>query len=154
MDGLHPSSYFQVLQSLYQSFDDCTKCTNYNWYKRHFHVPQFLQFPSKVEVLIFLFTFFQFYSVVNRNSLVHIFASSLFLLLIIVRSGRLAEIKWSVCMSKSLRSLRFILQERCWVVHIPFVRTVKFKFLAQFPVDHLAHTVVSSLIHFYIYYYY
>ena len=35
---------------------------------------------------------------------------------------------------------------RCWVVHIPFVGMVKFKFLAQFPVDHLAYPVVSSLV--------
>ena len=39
-----------------------------------------------------------------------------------------------------------ILQERCWVVHIPFVGMVKFKFLAHLPVDHLGHPVVSSLI--------
>ena len=52
----------------------------------------FFQFSSKVEVFMLLFTFFQFYSVVSRDSIVHNFASSLFLL-IIIRSGRLAEIK-------------------------------------------------------------
>ena len=41
LDGLLPSHYFWVLQSLYQSFGDYTKSTNYNWYHRHFHVPQF-----------------------------------------------------------------------------------------------------------------
>ena len=41
LDSLHPSRYFQLLQSLYQSFGDCTKSTNYNWYNRHFHVLQF-----------------------------------------------------------------------------------------------------------------
>ena len=35
----------------------------------------FFQFPSKVVVLILLFTFFQFYSVVNQNSI--FFANSL-----------------------------------------------------------------------------
>ena len=45
--------------------------------------------PSKVEVLIFFFTFFQFHS-------------SFFY---IIRSGSLAEIRWSVCISKSHRSL-------------------------------------------------
>ena len=35
-------------------------------------------FSGKVEVHILLFTFFQFYSVVNRDSQVHNFASSLF----------------------------------------------------------------------------
>ena len=56
------------------------------------------QLPSKVEILILLFTFFQFYSVVSRDSKVDNFASSLFLL-IIIRSGLLAEIRWSACMS-------------------------------------------------------
>ena len=65
---------------------------------------QFFQFPTKVQVLILLFTFFQFYFVVNWDSKVHNFASSLFLL-IIIRSGLLAEIRWSICMSKSQRSL-------------------------------------------------
>ena len=65
----------------------------------------FFQFPSKVEVLILLFTFFQFYSVFSRNSKVDNFANSLYLLLIIIKSGLLAGIRWSVCMLKSHRSL-------------------------------------------------
>ena len=90
----------------------------------------FFQFPSKVEVFIFLFPFFQFYSMVSRDGKVHNSASSLFLLLlIIIRSGRLAEIKWSVYMSKSQLSLCVILQDWCWVVHIPWVRMVNFKLL-------------------------
>ena len=53
------------------------------------------QFNSNVEVLILLFTFFQFYSVVSWNNKVNNFANSfLFLfLLIIIRSGLLAEIR-------------------------------------------------------------
>ena len=47
---------------------------------------------------------FQFYSVVSRDSKVHNFADVL-ILLIIIRSGLLAEIRWSVCISKSNRSL-------------------------------------------------
>ena len=70
----------------------------------------FFQFSRKVGVLIFLYTFFQFYSVDSRDSKVDNFASSLFFffffffflfLLIIIRSGLLAEIRWSLCMSKS-----------------------------------------------------
>ena len=53
----------------------------------------FFQFPRKIEVLILLSTFFQFYSVVNWDSKVDSFANSLFLLLIIIRSGLLAEIR-------------------------------------------------------------
>ena len=79
-DSLHPSRYFQVLHSLYQYFRDCTKSTNYNWYNRLFHVLQFFffQFPSKVKILIALFAFFQFYSVIRPASKVHNPASSLF----------------------------------------------------------------------------
>ena len=51
----------------------------------------FFQFPSKVEVLILLFKFFQFYSVVSRDRNVDNFASSLFLL-IIIRSGLLPRL--------------------------------------------------------------
>ena len=65
----------------------------------------FFLFPSKVEVLIFLFIFFQFYSVFSRDSKVNNFANALFFLLIISRSGLLVEIRWSVCMSKPHRSL-------------------------------------------------
>ena len=55
--------------------------------------------------LSLLLTFFQFYSVVSLDCKVHNFASSLFFLLIIIRSDRLAMIRWSVCMLKSYRSL-------------------------------------------------
>ena len=61
----------------------------------------FFQFPSNVEVLILLFIFFQFYSVVSRDSKVDNFASSCLL----------AEIKWSVCISKSNRSLCVLLSK-------------------------------------------
>ena len=64
------------------------------------------QFPSKAEVLILLFTLFQFYSVVSRDSKVDNFANSLFFfLLIIIKSDLLTEITRSVCMSKSQKSL-------------------------------------------------
>ena len=41
-----------------------------------------------------------------------------------------------------------ILQDRFWFVQILFVRKVKLKFLAPFPVDHFTHPVVSCLILF------
>ena len=60
---------------------------------------------------------FNFLSILlNRDSRVHNFACSLFFfLLIIIRSGRLGEIRWSVCKLKSLRSLYVILPDWCWV---------------------------------------
>ena len=60
----------------------------------------FFQFSSKVQVLILLFAFFQFYSVVSRDSKVHNSGSSPFLFIINIRSGRLAEIRRSVCILK------------------------------------------------------
>ena len=55
--------------------------------------------------LSFFSHFFQSYSVVSRGSKVDYFASSLFFLLIIIKSGLLAGIRWSVCMLKFHRSL-------------------------------------------------
>ena len=72
----------------------------------------------------------------------------LLFLLIITRSSRLAENSWSVCISKSQWSLSVFLQDRFWVLHIPFVRMVKFQFLSKFPMNNLAHPVVPRLIFF------
>ena len=62
------------------------------------------QFSCKVQISIYLFTFLQFYPVVSQDGKIHNSASSLFLLTI-TRSGRLDEIRWSVCISKSQWSL-------------------------------------------------
>ena len=69
----------------------------------------------------------------------------LFLFLIIMRSGLLAGIRWSVCMLKSHRSLCESFS-RCQVVHIPFVCMIELKFPAHFPVDYVAHPVVYRLV--------
>ena len=60
------------------------------------------QFPSKIEVFLLIFKFFQFYSVVSWDSKIY---KSSFLLLIILRSGLLVKSKWSVFISKSHWSL-------------------------------------------------
>ena len=105
LNSLQSSSYFQVLKSLHQSFGDCTKSSNYT---RHLHVSKFVvfffHFLRKFEILILLFAFFQFYSVISQDSKVYNAANSLFLL-IIIRSSRLAEMRWSGCISKSQMSL-------------------------------------------------
>ena len=69
----------------------------------------FFQFPCKVEVLIFLSFFVQFPSVVIQNSKVHNSASLLLVLSIITGSGHLAEIRWSVYISKSKRTVVIII---------------------------------------------
>ena len=66
----------------------------------------FFLFSSKVEVLILLFAFFQIYYVVCGDSIVHN-SSSLSFLLIIIRSGLLAEIRWSVSKSESSLCVTF-----------------------------------------------
>ena len=56
------------------------------------------------------------------------------------------QIRWSVFISKSKKEfVCLLLLDRFWVVHLPLV---KLHFLAQFPKDHFAHVVVSSLIFF------
>ena len=62
---------------------------------------QFFQISCKVLVFISLFAFLQFYPVVCRPGKVHYSANCLFVLLIITKSGCLAEIRWSVYISKS-----------------------------------------------------
>ena len=42
---------------------------------------------------------------------------------------------------------RLILLDGFWVVHMPFVRMVKFQFLAQFPVDLVLYSFCSNLLH-------
>ena len=70
--------------------------------------------------------------------------------LTITRSGRLAEIKRFVCISKS-QIILCILQDGFLVAPI-LVRIVKFKFLALFPADHLPQFVMSSHIFFLSYF--
>ena len=111
-------------------------------------------FDSKVELFVLLFVFFHFYSVVSRYSEAHNFGDYKNAW----SSGRDLVIRLYVKIQWGFKCL--ILRYRCSVQNIPFVRIVRFEFLAKFPVDHLAHPVVSSLIpllcyyhNYYCYYY-
>ena len=79
---------------------------------------------AKVEVLIPLLTFFQFHFVVRQDSKVHNSASSLFYVdyYQILLSG------WDLVIHLYLKIIEefvhLILQDRFWVVHMPFVRRV------------------------------
>ena len=68
-------------------------------YHRHFHVPKFFQFFSKVWVIISLLVFFQFYPVGTIQQVLFFFCRLLFGL------ARLAKIKQFVCVSKFHKSL-------------------------------------------------
>ena len=63
-----------------------------------FHV--FIRFFNKVQVFILLFVFFQCYSVAGQQSLQFVRLSFFCCLFIIARSGRKADIRWSVCIIK------------------------------------------------------
>ena len=106
----------------------------------------FFKFPNKVQVFIFLFSDSFNFPRRSTGTAMSTILQILLFLLIVSRSGCLVEIRWFVCISKSQRSMSFILQDSFWVVHITFVRMVKFKFLAQFLLDHVAHPVFFSLI--------
>ena len=76
-----------------------------------FILRMFFLIPDEVQVLISLFASCYFYFEVSQDSKVHCSANSVlffylfFFLWIIIMSSRLAEVSWSVCMSKSQRSL-------------------------------------------------
>ena len=65
------------------------------------------------------------------------------LLIIIVFRPKLRDL----CVSQSPREfVLYILLDGLWFVHIPFGSMLTFLFLAQFPVDHLPHSVVPCFI--------
>ena len=84
------------------------------------------------------FDLFDFNSVVGRDGKVHYSAGSLFFSFCLLSLGLIF-----------LRGLDNLLVSHnprwFWFVHIPSYSMVKFRFLAQFPVDHLPHPVMSYL---------
>ena len=58
--GHHSSSVFQFRLSLFQAFGNSSKQANYYWY--YLHVPQLFQLLCKIQILVYLFAFFHFYS--------------------------------------------------------------------------------------------
>ena len=74
----------------------------------------FFQSPNKAKVLHFLSTLL----IGQLGQQSPQFGKFSFLLLVIVRSGRLADIKWSICASNFQMSNCLILQDRFWVVNI------------------------------------
>ena len=74
---------------------------------------------ARLKYLSFFSHSFSFISVVSRDSKVDYFASSLFLL-IIIKSGLLAEIRWSVCMPKShIMAIQHAIRTRLQRCHSP-----------------------------------
>ena len=109
------------------------------------HLGTFLSTPITIGITVIRF---KYHSVVRQDSKALYSAGSLFLLDY--------HSVWSSGCDSVIRLCFKILENFfkagfCFV-HIPFVCIVKFQFFAQFPLDHLSNTVVSSLI-FYLHYF-
>ena len=101
-DGNHPQDRYsdQDLLRLLQNFGDRSEGTNYNWYDFHPHVPQFFSSLVRSKYLSFFsisFSFTLWFAGTSKSTIWQV----LFFMLINTRSGLLAVIKWSVCISKS-----------------------------------------------------
>ena len=103
LDGLHSSSNFQVLYSLWKSFSYWTESANDNWYNCH---PYVFSIPKQGRGTYPSFHILSDLYCGQPGQQSSQFCKFSFLcVLIIIRSRLLAEIRWSVCMSKSHRSL-------------------------------------------------
>ena len=104
LHGLHSSCYFQTLLSLLQSFGDCIKAPIIIGIYVTFMFHSFFNSLARSwDLSFFLLSFnFTLWSVGKEKSAI---LQILPFALINIKSGRLAENKWSVCMLKSHRSL-------------------------------------------------
>ena len=98
----------------------------------------FFYFSGKFNVLVslfFFFLFFYFHFLVRQNCKILYSAGFFFFYLIIIRLCLLAGIMWTVSILKSLR-----------ISCVTFSSTVKYKFLAQFHMDHIYDPVEQNLV--------
>ena len=98
--------------------------------------PLFFKFPSKFQVFISLFAFLPFYSVFSQSGKVHYSTRSLFFFFFfffvdyhfVWSSGRDWMIRLYLKIPENF--VRLIFKDGFWVLHMPFVCVVKFRFLA------------------------
>ena len=116
----------------YSFFNSLTKSKNLSFFSHRFNFTLWLARTAKPTILqvlsffFFFFFFFDYYKIwSSRRGLV-------FRLNIEIPDEFVPIILW----------------DRFWVVHISFVRMVNLQLLAQFPVDHIGHPIVPSLIFF------
>ena len=88
----------------FKSTSPCTKSTNYKWYHRHSHFPQFFNSLTRSRYLNLFSRPFNFTLWSARRAKTSI-RQVTFSLLIISWSGRLTKINWSICISKCQRNL-------------------------------------------------
>ena len=112
-NSLDLSPKFQLFQSSFQTFGDCSKCVNYNWYYSHLHIPQLPQFFGRVLVLVSFCTSLIFpLSSTGMSKFTIWQVLFFFFLLIITRPALLVGVRRSVSNSKFLRILCLSLSSR------------------------------------------
>ena len=125
------------------TFGNRSKCTNYNWYYRQPHVPQFFLFFGKDKLLVsLLFLCFLLYSLQNSQYGMFFFFFCYLSVDVVFYLG--LDDPFYLKIPKKF--IHIILWDGSWLINILVVRIVEFQFLAQFLVDHFSHRVVSSLI--------
>ena len=134
---------FNFSSPLSNIFGDPFKCANSASITVAHKFHSFLSSLAKSKYFS-LFSLALIFSVICRDGKVHYSGGSLFSFLIITRSGLLAGIRY---LKIPRNFMRLILLNGFWFVQISFSCMIKFQFLAQFPVAHLSHPVVSSLLH-------
>ena len=151
LDGLDSSSNFQLSKLHFQDFGELSKCTDYNWYHRHFMFHCFICSLAKSKLFFFsLSLIFTLWSAGTGMSAIregHFFFFSFFFLVVNyhkVRSSGNVYIIW-LYLKTPKKILCSILPGGFWFMHVPFGSTVKFQFLTHFPSDHFSHPVCLNL---------
>ena len=140
MDGLYSSCYFQVNQSLYRWYGDCSKNANHNGY----HHDLFNSLAKMSYLWFFSISFnFTLWSAGTAKS-------TILQVLFFVDYYKFWLAGWDSMIRLFLKILEELVHSffhnSSLVVHLAFFRMVTFHFVVQFPVNSLTHTVVSSLI--------
>ena len=105
LDGLDSSSDFQFFRLSFLALGNSSKCTIYNWYHRHLHVPKLFSSLAKSKYLSIFLSYFLFtrYSVGITKSTIR---QILFLFFFLLSPGLVFLSRWSVSISKSQRIIR------------------------------------------------
>ena len=134
--------FFPSLPSLYHFFGVCSKCTNYNRYDRHLHVPCFFLSSRAISSCLSRFTIsfiFTLWPAGTAKSTICQILMFCWLLLGLVVWPRLG-----VHLHLKILNVSLILLDRFRTVLWSLVRMIKWNIFTQFPVDYLLLLVVSN----------
>ena len=99
---------FPALPAPYQVIGDRSKRTSYNWYRCHLHIAFFSSLARSEYLTLFYFEDFRYLACLHH------------FLLIIPRSGFLAEIRWCLYLKIPVNFMYLIIQDGFWFVYLPF----------------------------------